>query len=304
MRLFNVLEGHLPSKYFSHSLAAHYSAACWASAVATPGVGAQVAGRSFPPTLFVPCLCHTATCTAAPATYAPKRQHPRLTPSALLFLRGVPNMKGPTSLATSTAKDLASSRPKACRTTCSPGTVDSVEVNRSPFQDQRRMLGFFSISFIRAPCHWLRGALDVQRARFVGPSVDFLTFNCNQQRERERVRMPAKSARASPCRTICISTATRRVPCDTSVLAANCPLYTPPPVPHVKSPSPIARGALRLTGSSRVLMNCHRRPETPGVKGLVWNMTTMFEISSTVFYAPASPPPTRICTCLLPCVAI
>ena len=30
------------------------------------------------------------------------------------------------------------------------------------------------------------------------------------------------------------------------------------------------------------------RKETPGVQGLVWNMTTMFEITSTVFYAPAS----------------
>jgi hypothetical protein len=30
-------------------------------------------------------------------------------------------------------------------------------------------------------------------------------------------------------------------------------------------------------------------PEEPGLQGLVWNMTTMFEITSTVFYSPVTP---------------
>eukprot|EP00041_Stephanoeca_diplocostata_P014108 m.253331 g.253331 ORF g.253331 m.253331 type:complete len:425 (+) comp19583_c0_seq1:108-1382(+) len=30
-------------------------------------------------------------------------------------------------------------------------------------------------------------------------------------------------------------------------------------------------------------------PETPGITGLVWNMTTLFPITSTVFYAPKNP---------------
>lgn len=30
-------------------------------------------------------------------------------------------------------------------------------------------------------------------------------------------------------------------------------------------------------------------PSEPGLQGLVWNMSTMFEITSTVFYSPITP---------------